>query len=352
MTDLVKGENMDIYSYFNSKTVGEYCRSIGHKFNAYETGFIINECNRISIEKKLDLYREIMETMSDVRDERLKKYTGSDSFFHALKNVFIPSEQTAYEQLIHADRNGMFCQYGYYHYNNKFTDDTIYTSYGRAYEVLKENISDSEPDEYRGLFITAKIPDADKYITGQLNDNLEVNTLWYNCHEEIPLFDILWVYIPTPFKKGDILIPCATFYPAEPMVLNDICYWGKDEEWLKKRKIYADFSDMTAYGYWLGNDGQVYEECVHDYHNLEYFTGEFFRLDLYNPKYKDHRLLKTLSAVLKGEIDIEVLVTANNLLKAENDLRKNFPAWNAKYYEKAGIPEMTELEKMLIKQHF
>ena len=43
MTDLLKGENMDIYSYFNSKSVGEYCRSIGHKFNAYETGFIINE---------------------------------------------------------------------------------------------------------------------------------------------------------------------------------------------------------------------------------------------------------------------------------------------------------------------
>ena len=55
MTDFLKGENMDIYSYFNSKSVGEYCRSIGHKFNAYETGFIINECNRINIEEKLDL---------------------------------------------------------------------------------------------------------------------------------------------------------------------------------------------------------------------------------------------------------------------------------------------------------
>ena len=43
---------MDIYSYFNSKTVGEYCRSIGHQFNAMESAFIINDCKSISMDKK------------------------------------------------------------------------------------------------------------------------------------------------------------------------------------------------------------------------------------------------------------------------------------------------------------
>ena len=54
---------MDIYSYLNSKTVADYCRSLGYNFNAYEAAFIINDCKHISFEKKIGLMKEIMHTI-------------------------------------------------------------------------------------------------------------------------------------------------------------------------------------------------------------------------------------------------------------------------------------------------
>ena len=73
---------MDIYSYLNSKDVADYCRSINHQFDAIGTAFIINACRHISLEKKLHLFQEIIDTMPDEilskKASRLKMHMKDD----------------------------------------------------------------------------------------------------------------------------------------------------------------------------------------------------------------------------------------------------------------------------------
>ena len=56
---------MDIYSYLNSRDVTAHCREISHCFNAVEQAFIIKYCRHISVEEKLRLYQEIIDTVPD-----------------------------------------------------------------------------------------------------------------------------------------------------------------------------------------------------------------------------------------------------------------------------------------------
>ena len=300
---------MDIYSYFNSKTVGEYCRSIGHKFNAYETAFIINDCKHISFEEKINLFEEIMHTMPDVSHKRLESYMGDGSFFRALRDGFIHDNYIhAYRYFKNGEKYKMVYQFGFrFGGRGEYLEDSnIYTTYDRALAALKERIKDSEPGEYTGLRITGKQLDSEKYIIGCLNDDLEVNSIEHNLEERVQPFEEIWVYIPAPFKKGDILIPCGAESPREPMVLNDICYWDKDEEWIENSKQRYDSSDMVAYGYWIDDNGHLYDECVHDYHNLEYFNGELCNCEKNTYRYRDLRLLKAVSGLMKGETDPHV----------------------------------------------
>ncbi|MBR6873894.1 MAG: hypothetical protein IKN17_10355 [Ruminococcus sp.] len=337
---------MDIYGYLNSKTVADYCRSIGHQFNASESAFIINDCKHISFEKKIELMQEIMDTMPDVKRERPKMYFGSDSFFHALKETYIHDDFLhAYEYLIHAEKYGLLCQYGYYFggISDDYTEPYIYSSYERALEALKKDVAERGSDEYYGMWITARKPDSDLYITGYLNEDFEVSSVDHNSTDSEDLFDSFWVYIPTPFKKGDLVYSCSANYRPDPMVLTDIDYWDKDEAWFEKRKNRADSSDMTAYCYWLNRDGYLYDECVHDYHNLEYFTGELCtRKPHFHNSYTDYRLLKAVSEMLKGELDPHMLLIANDALRRERDFRDSFPGWDyvEDYYKKAGLEDI------------
>lgn len=75
----------------------------------------------------------------------------------------------------------------------------------------------------------------------------------------------------------------------------------------------GDSSDMTATGYFQNEDGSIYSECMHDYLSLEYFDG---KLD------GKLRILKALSMYLKGEIWIDLLLNANDVIMKEEELKK------------------------------
>ena len=56
---------MDILRFVNSTAVREHLRNIGHEFTAAQAAYLIDNCRSITIEGKIDAWREIVETMSD-----------------------------------------------------------------------------------------------------------------------------------------------------------------------------------------------------------------------------------------------------------------------------------------------
>ena len=86
--------------------------------------------------------------------------------------------------------------------------------------------------------------------------------------------ECMWFGIPTPFKRGDIVIDRARPFSGDlwsgPFVLIETA----TEYFMRKGKSGNDSGDMFASGYFQNAQGDVYEEVMHDYLSLEYCKKE------------------------------------------------------------------------------
>lgn len=351
---------MDIYSYLNSPDVAAHCRKIGYKFNALESAFIVNDCMHISIQEKHRLYREIMNTMTDVQIEKYTRYKNHNPSLFVCLNELIEAEEKCLRAL-YEDAPGRVYMFTGYHIgkDTEFGHDCYYSDYGKMMDALK-----AETRKRTGEFvfhIKMQTVDTNDEIRAYLNQNMEVFYLsenYLDCYEKQFLDDI-WVYIPTPFQKGDLVCGIGNdlFHSLmradDPMVIHTLCYWNRSEAWIERRKQEADSSDMTAYGYWLDDRGYVYDECVHAYHNLQYYRGDIQpkARSLFAGYTRDFRLLKAISAYMKGEIHVHMLLIANDAIRAEQQWKEAFPGWDylQEEYEKAGLSDIWDKRKLIQK---
>lgn len=86
--------------------------------------------------------------------------------------------------------------------------------------------------------------------------------------------ECMWFDIPTPFKKGDIVIDRARPFSGDfwsgPFVIIETA-----PEYFNRKGICGnDSGDMFASGYFQNAQGDVYEEVMHDYLSLEYCKEE------------------------------------------------------------------------------
>ena len=350
---------MDIYSYLNSPDVAEHCRKLNYQFNALESAFIINDCRHISIEEKHRLYREIMETMPDMEIPNPRVFYEEKpdlSLFHQLEKL-MRTEQQILRRMKDGKEGWFYTFYAVFYASDSSDLQGCYSTYEKAVEATCEYAEWFSGD--KSFVIEQRTLDSDSKVSVFLNEQYEICYILPQTNAE-PYSNFLyelWVYIPTPFKKGDLVsgVSWSFQYPIcrsdEPMVLREICYWERDTEWIERRKKEADSSDMTAWGYWLDRDGSVYDECIHSYYNLTYFKGETEPTLRSGCRGKDYRLLKTIGAFLKQEINLHMLLIANDAIRAERMWNSAFPGWDYvnEEYDKAGITDIREKRDLLRK---
>lgn len=342
---------MDIYSYLNSKDVAEHCRTINHQFNAIGTAFIINACRHISLEEKLHLFQEIIDTMPDeiltekariLRTNMQLKY----EYFHAALAHYTEAMRNSLKGFTTSEPDAVFSwEFSRTDWHDNIDRKKVYSTYAAAKEALmKELLEDKDEDLelYTGYIRKLRLDSEDSAFVTMRNGIL-TDLYDSRIEDECEFFESIWVKIPVPFKEGDLLwgtnphqLGCSNT-GKEPMVFVDVCYEGLDENDPKDRRRMAgrDASDMTAYGYWLDEKGRLYTEVMHSYHDLEYYRGEIKG---------DVRLLKALSAHLKGEIDAHILLIAFDAIQRNRDIQSVIPFWDYvdEVYEKAGIKALHE----------
>ena len=341
---------MDIYSYLNSPDVAEHCRKLNYQFNALETAFIIDDCQSISIEEKHRLYREIIETMSDMeypcyyyRSSKSKCLSPYKNLFHVL-NDRIEREQQCLNLLYGGKDHAVY----YVSCNSErlisfARHEGPFSSYERA---LREICS--LRDLYRSGWsyrIEMRFPDSDEYITAHLlNDKNEVFLL--ECYFDENLLSRhgidIWVYIPTPFQKGDIVCSLSNRterWDISPFVLTDVFDPKDDRKRINHMEQYGSKRDMQFYGYELDRFGHIDENSIGLYHDLVYYRGKLKNASGAPPR--DKLLLKAISAYLKEEISLHMLLNANDAIHAGRQWEFSFPGWglDEEDYEKAGIDD-------------
>lgn len=140
--------------------------------------------------------------------------------------------------------------------------------------------------------------------------------------------DQIFINIPTPFEKGDILVSNNTGMSIlednnDIFVLDYLCTWRDDlNEYLAKGNY--DSSDMIGYGYNFVNE--IATEVVLD-HQLDYDSFEYYNGKL-TGKY---RILKDISSFIKGKISLELFIHSYDMFKAE------FKTYMPQFYTDEGL---------------
>ena len=305
---------MNILRFINSKDIREHLGDIGYEFNSLEAAWLIYQCRDATIDEKHKAWNELIETMPDCPIEKRLNTAAQDSL-HAFLRQYMELEDKYRNEFCGEKRAGTFNEdksfvYKFKYIYNDGTEydwDTVFSCLDAFQELVMEPEDDVISIQCTKMWIDKLNSRQIAYLTpsfeflhldpGHIDSDQESDLFW-------GVFDGLWFEFPTPFQKGDVVWDPK--HPegicAGPFVTTEVCLDGiesdKTKENLRKN---GDSSDMCAGGFFLNEDGGIYEECMSNYMNLEFYDKE-----LTGPK----RTLIALSNFLKDEIDLALFARA------------------------------------------
>lgn len=320
---------MDIYRFIGSKDIARYLQEIHYKFSLPEMAFLVYVCSTVTMGEKWKAWQEMIDTLPDCQHET--RHDRIESFHDFLKDHI--KLQKKYIQQFHQCK-GFVYFYGYQYETYQFCEgnDRIYEEKNIAFldidkclEYVKRELE--EWDEIKRIRIYRSIIDGDQeplhYDREWVDFNNKFEIIEINIHgmaeeeEDIHiLFEEMYFEFPTPFRHGDI-VRRVGFH--EPFVLDTIYYWDRaamlekgvsaDDErleridkQLEKGKKHRDHSDMSAWGYSLGDN--VFSRDLLCYGNLGF--GGYLELEYYTEKLEGmNRVLQIISDLMKRKIHIE-----------------------------------------------
>ncbi len=309
----------DDYNLINSRAIGDYCREIKHKFNTEELAVLVFRNNRISIEEKINKYNDLINNYPDMEViERI-----NCNHYNSVK-ILIKKEikrlKILEEKLIQENEDSI---YTWTEYNKSTLEYSSKEDLKHTFRTYKEVMQDiqsyiKEYDDTLSFTITKKYfnPKKNDIVAEYFVENKKIilNHIKEKNDEFLDI-DMIFVNIPTPFKKGDILITKSKSIRNygdynEIFVLDYLATWREDlEDYLNKGNY--DSSDMIAYGYYLCGEDST--EFVND-HKMDYDCFEYYEDELTG----NNRILKDISSFIKGEIGLELFVHAYDIFKTES----------------------------------
>lgn len=313
---------MDIYDFMDSKTVGGYCREIGHRFTAVQEAYLINKSFRHTLNEKRQAFRYIIEHMPDEETNSyvfsMDKGEAGRVGIHWLLSRYMEIQDKYLEEFF---RNGEHPVYEYriYHTGEEYREDGYFHKIDDVFSAI-DSADFFHEDEAQIRVYKYRTDGSGKSIAVFFNRKKEVMDIdmegaWEMSEEEQDIvygINGVCFVCPVPFKKGDIVY--APFQGGEPFVLEHVWYEGLEEDYVAKYSAsrHCCSADMVAYGHFQPLDGGIYYECMHDYLGLEYYTG---------PLEGKKRSLKAVSNYLKGEINLTLALNAYYLIMGEEEVR-------------------------------
>lgn len=306
---------MNEYDLINSKTIGEHCRNIEHRFNTEELAVLIYRNKAMDIVEKIDAYTELIEKYEDmpvIRHLHCGPYEGIKECIEKE----IERLNDVYGKLKTFDEDGYYKLGAYYVSSGRFDNSSrVYRKYEDVIKGITEEIyEDNDISEFR---IIKKSFSTEDDITAEfyVKDKTAKLVYIYDSNNSYPDFATIFVNIPTPFKKGDLLYsnsntPFNTgFIPMHNNIfcLNWMINW---EDGIEERLASGclDDSDMMGNGYYIYENDLIAEHC-YEYDSWEYYEGKLTGME---------RILKGVSSLLQDKIEIDLFLQAYNAMRQES----------------------------------
>lgn len=328
---------MDIYEYFNSQDVAKHCKELGRNFTGREMAYLIWQSNHHTLHQKILAWKEIIRTMPDEYHEDFE-YKNCHSL-HGFLRMYI-ERLTQFLKDFKKNKGANFV-YSYERLHKDsvcFFDDEspLFTSYELcAAAAVAEALEDNDISAFRikkrklcgRASKSVDIPML--YLTPQ-GEPMDALVAPYRGEEDMLVapFDFYGMYvdIPTPFKRGDIVTGISPWGTrSDPMVVNKLPE-GSGE----------DFIDMCAHLWDLDLHRRlisVDDSCAL---SLEYYHGELKR---------HRRFLVALRNHIQGLLPLEELLRSYSivLLDSFKEKRVGFFGWEEGMEELAGLDKETIL---------
>ena len=337
---------IDVYNLINSKAISKHCRKINHKFNTEELAVLIFRNKRMNVDEKISAYQELISDYPDM--EVIKRF--NCEHYDSVKDM-IKEEITRIQDLrkiLEKDEEDVVYTYNYWS-NDKDKirggKDEYRDIYKTFKEVQKEIDNDLKEDEEKEIISFrirkrqfSKDSKYDIIAEYKLNENrkLEIVNIYDHTCEGLNI-GYICLNIPTPFKKGDLLVSTSQTpfgeayvldYERFPFVLDNLITWNdKFQKMLAKGNF--DSSDMQGPGYLITEYGELDYDNVFDYDSWEYFEGNLQR---------EERILKGISSLMKNEIGVNLFIRAYEHIKSESNDRALF-CFTEEGLQKAGLSE-------------
>lgn len=258
---------MNIYEYFNSQDIAEYCQKLGYSFTSRELAYMIWQSNHHTLAQKVAAWEELIRT---VPDEALED---GDSLHHFLQRYITRLQQFVSE--FQADTKN--CVYSYEqrctHMPDSYMNESVlYDHYDTclaaamteidedviSFRIRKKQIHNQAADQMGDamMYLTINSEPIDVVVAPYYGDvDLLVEPFgfygWY-------------VNIPAPFKRGDIVTGIDLCWRrSEPMVVDKLPSEHGD-----------DYLDMCAHLWELDRQRQLDHNKYVCYLSLEYYRGD------------------------------------------------------------------------------
>ncbi|MDR0978536.1 MAG: hypothetical protein LBL91_01105 [Lachnospiraceae bacterium] len=339
---------MDEYSLISSKAIAKHCKEINHKFNTEEVAVLIYRNKNMTVDEKILAYEEILENYPDMEVTQ-HNYSKEYGTVKGLIKQEIERVKNDIKKLETEEENYIYYYNPYYISADSYDDNeisNIFTNINDLFEsISKKNEENNDIGEF--LLYKKHINEIEREITEIKEKQIQKINAKYrvrnNKFELLEIYDdyIYWfngsisdifIKIPTPFKKGDLLTSQEEYFkdspPKKVFVLSDIITWYEDFDKRRAEGNY-DSSDMNGYGYYIDDDSLYADHCW-NYDTFEYFEGKLEGR---------HRILRGISNLIKDEIDIMTFIHVYDIIKQEEDCKSNMCWFTDEGLKLAGLNE-------------
>ena len=307
---------MDIYDFFNSPDVAEYCQSTGKTFNALESAVMISQSYIRTLAEKHAAYRTILAEYPDMESPKILRRGSVSSVHKALKSV-LAHEERVLEKFLTPETGAIYqLRIKYRNYDNDSTG--LFTSYERALsdalELSKRNENIRRLEIYKHYPDSENRIEADISLSGKIMDIKDYGVALKNFEKEF-MYDCYhcldqYIDVPVPFKRGDLVELDDRGYrwwQGNVFVLSDP--YRKDHT---KLLIEGDICDMNPI-FFFEREGLLYCDWGFFYPDLRYCRRELEG---------EKRILKYLGHFKKDEMCVSSLLKFQKYLFTDKILNE------------------------------
>ncbi len=290
-----KKAGMDLCRFVNSRDIREHLREMNYEFNSKEAVWLVYHSREATVKERLEACRYITGEMMDTPLGHTEHYSGKYKMAHQLARDYSVILEHFLEMLSETDDRA-FYSYRIEGVRGDWEEYAIpYSSFQKCIETLKEEAGESV---FSGYYVTKRWIDHEKQslvFVFDRNDEL-VDVEYpeeYNDDELKECFRELGIHLPTPFKKGDILVMYDHGDPermTEYVVVEEMPVWSDR----------SDNPDMIIKGCAYCEGFLIDDHTMMPYTEYERYLG----------LNGDAEILEWISNHIKGEISLEKLLNA------------------------------------------